>query len=506
MAVLSDVCPFVLIGKISAGFFDEDLESWRNRDSEFRPEFGGPGYDFSVLMEERGGLLPDHFFGRIPEQPFGRGIEQRDEPGLVRCDNRIAGMADQRLLNGQCPVQTILSPLAIGDIGMGADDTERGTVRRSGDDFAPVEDPLVRTVFAPHPVLVHVDRSLAAEMPLDIGHSAGEIVGMDARGPFLQRGADLILGVSQHLLPAIREEDVIGVSVPIPDAVPVAGKRIGPPLFRLAQPGLMPMLFRHILDHGEGPDDLTLGVSQRRVGPLARDTAAILSKVVVGAMGGLVSIDQSLPDVFDMGTEFLRDEKRRVASDGVARGVSKDPFGSGIPRCDPEVAIPHDMADRHLVDLLLELPLALFQALLSLMPCSDVLNEGHEVIDGCVIPADGAGRDGGIDDPAIPMDKALVQGVAVDVPGEHSIELRKIRSDVIGMGQLGPGLGNEFVRRIPEDLTQAVVDLDPAFLRRGDGHADQAQFEIAAIAFLALPEGFLKSLLLGDVAGDTEDA
>ena len=69
-------------------------------------------------------------------------------------------------------------------------------------------------------MLVLVDRSLAAEIPLQVLEATRQIVRVNALAPFLQGVADLPLGVAEHRLPPTGEEDPVGLGVPIPHTVP----------------------------------------------------------------------------------------------------------------------------------------------------------------------------------------------------------------------------------------------------------------------------------------------
>ena len=179
--------------------------------------------------------LRGKFLPRISED-LAEAIVHLD-PALFEGGDRHADQAQFEVL--AIPLfarpESLFGALAVGDVFVGADHAQGGAVCIPRDDFAPVQNPFVRAVLAAHPVLIEVELGLASEVPLDIGHCERKIVGMDARGPFLQAVADLLRGIAEHVLPAVGEKDLVGDGIPVPDAVTAAFECIGPAFFGLPQ-------------------------------------------------------------------------------------------------------------------------------------------------------------------------------------------------------------------------------------------------------------------------------
>src|SRR6267142_2490313 len=64
------------------------------------------------------------------------------------------------------------------------------------------------------------------------------------------------------------------------------------------------------------------------------------------------------------------------------------------------------------------------------------------------------------------------------------------------MGDLRPGHLQQLAPLIPQDSAQLVVDLETAFVGRGNRHADQPQLEVTSKALLACAQGFFRPLEL----------
>ena len=66
-----------------------------------------------------------------------------------------------------------------------------------------------------------------------------------------------------------------------------------------------------------------------------------------------------------------------------------------------------------------------------------------------------------MDDAAILVDEPLLEGVAVDLASQHSFELVIVRCQVVGVGQISPGLLEKLLPRVAQDAAGFVVDVHP---------------------------------------------
>jgi hypothetical protein len=74
--------------------------------------------------------------------------------------------------------------------------------------------------------------------------------------------------------------------------------------------------------------------------------------------------------------------------------------------------------------------------------------------------------------------------IAVDLAGNDPVELSDISGEVIRMSQLGPSHLQQVAARAAKHLAELIVDLETAFGRGRDRHADQAKLEVAAETLL----------------------
>ena len=134
----------------------------------------------------------------------------------------------------------------------------------------------------------------------------------------------------------------------------------------------------------------------------------------------------------------------------------------------------------------------------------DVLQLGQAVLRRAVRPADHPDREDRVHDPAVLAAEALLQEVAVDLPGQHPGELPVVRLQVLGVRQLGPGHPRELLPGVPQERAEGVVDPHPALGGGGDRHAEERVLEVGAELLLALPQRRLGALPRRDVVEDDE--
>ena len=126
---------------------------------------------------------------------------------------------------------------------------------------------------------------------------------------------------------------------------------------------------------------------------------------------------------------------------------------------------------------------------LGLFALRDVCDERDKVVNRSILPPDAADRNVCVDDGAVAPDEPLLQRVALCFAAHHAAKAGGVGGEVIGMSQLAPGLGKELFAAEAENVTQALVHVDPALGRRGDGHADHPQIEEAMETLLIEFEG-----------------
>ena len=146
---------------------------------------------------------------------------------------------------------------------MRSDHPQGSAVRPAGDHDAAVQNPFVAAVLATDPVFVGVEGSLAREVPVQGLADGGEVVRMNAAFPFPQPVGDLVVGIAEHALPVVREEDLVRDEIPVPDSVADRLQGQPPAFLRFRQPalGLLQTALVAALapgepgDHQRGPKD-----------------------------------------------------------------------------------------------------------------------------------------------------------------------------------------------------------------------------------------------------------
>ncbi len=121
------------------------------------------------------------------------------------------------------------------DVGMGPDEPRRPALGIALDYHAAVEYPEIVAVLVANAVAALVDRGAALDVVSHRGQAGIEVVGMDARLPFIEAVADLVVGVAEHGLPLVGEEDAGAADIPVPDALGGTLEGELPTLFRQRQ-------------------------------------------------------------------------------------------------------------------------------------------------------------------------------------------------------------------------------------------------------------------------------
>ena len=145
------------------------------------------------------------------------------------------GQAGQGVVH-RVVLELLLGVLAVGDVGLAADDAD-GAALRVAHRRPAGEHPAVGAVAVLDPELVLEVVVGAGQVRLERLGDGGAVVLVDAAEPLAGRVAELGLGVAEHLLPARREEEAVRAHVPVPQPVVGAlhGERVA--LLGLGEPG-----------------------------------------------------------------------------------------------------------------------------------------------------------------------------------------------------------------------------------------------------------------------------
>ena len=83
---------------------------------------------------------------------------------------------------------------------------------------------------------------------------------------------------------------------------------------------------------------------------------------------------------------------------------------------------------------------------------------------------------------------AFLHAVSGKIPGQHLTDEVEVGFQVVGVGDVLEGDLEQFPLGVSGDLTEGVVDLEPASLGRHQGHADGGMIEGIAEPILGLAE------------------
>jgi hypothetical protein len=198
-------------------------------------------------------------------------------------------------------LEALLGLLAVGHVGLAADDA-RGATLRVPHGHAAGQHPAVRAVAVLDPVLVLEVLAGTRQVRLERLRERGAVVEMDAAEPLTGRVAELGVRVAEHLLPARREVQAVPAHIPVPQAVVGALHRQRVALLGLGQPrervlvgdrvaegALEPVVVGHVLgDAGLGGRDVGVAVGRvveqqdRRVRGVGEDLLRQLEAAGVG--------------------------------------------------------------------------------------------------------------------------------------------------------------------------------------------------------------------------------
>ena len=158
----------------------------------------------------------------VEEQHGGRG----GRLGALGAADRLVEAVEEQHAVGQpgqgvvhrVVLEALLGLLAVGDVGLAADDAQRAAVLVA-DRHPAREHPAVGAVAVLDPVLVLEVVAGAGQVGVERLGERGAVVLVDAAEPLAGRVAQLGLAVAEHLLPARGEEQAVLAHVPVPQAV-----------------------------------------------------------------------------------------------------------------------------------------------------------------------------------------------------------------------------------------------------------------------------------------------
>ena len=271
-------------------------------------------------MAERGQLLAElivHLAGDAPAFVFlgehqpGEQFRARTVGALALADFGAERLVGARELRGAFAdpdfelfvrtAQQLLGLFALGQIEMGADDAHHRSARLAPNRKAAREHVDVAAVLVPQPKLRLVGRLAAGHAVVRLV-GARPIVRMHQTLPRADVRFDFVLGIAEHLLPARRIHDRVGLDVPIPDAFPGAGKRQRQPLLAFAQRLLGPFAFGDVEMGADDAHDRSARVPADR--KTAREHVDVVTVLVPESelpFVGLAALRQALAQLVGAG-------------------------------------------------------------------------------------------------------------------------------------------------------------------------------------------------------------
>ncbi len=100
---------------------------------------------------------------------------------------------------------------------------------------------------------------------------------------------------------------------------------------------------------------------------------------------------------------------------------------------------------------------------------------------------------------AVLADVALLHAVRADIAAHHALKLAQIGFQIVRVGNVLEGLGDQFVAAVSDDVAQPLVDPEPRAVEADVRDADGGVLERAAEPRLAFLKRLLRLLLGGDV-------
>jgi hypothetical protein len=132
----------------------------------------------------------------------------------------------------------------------------------------------------------------------------------------------------------------------------------------------------------------------------------------------------------------------------------------------------------------------------------DVLDDGDEVLGGPVRVAHQGHSQVDPEDRAILVEIALLQRVARDLAVQHLAHAREIGVEVVGMGDVLEGLGEQLFARVAELFAEPRVDPQPAPVEADMRDADRGLFKGRPEPRLALAQLGGRARLLARCAAE----
>ena len=244
----------------------------RRPDGRLQPPGDGDQQPVSHLVAER-----------VVDELEAVEVEEQDRRGggrvgaLGAADRLVEPVEEQHAVRqaGERVVQRVvlealLGPLAVGDVGLAADDPQR-SVLRVPDRHPAREHPAVGAVAVLDPVLVLEVVRRAGQVGVERLRERGAVVRVHAPEPLAAGVAELGLRVAEHRLPARGEVQPVLAHVPVPQPVVGALERERVALLGLLQPGERALMGDRVaqraLEHVEARDVLgDAGLGGRDVG------------------------------------------------------------------------------------------------------------------------------------------------------------------------------------------------------------------------------------------------
>ena len=146
------------------------------------------------------------------------------------------------------------------------------------------------------------------------------------------------------------------------------------------------------------------------------------------------------------------------------------------------------------------------QALLDQLALGDVLDLGDEVLGAALAVAHHRHGEHGGDHVPAGVEVAALHLVVADLPGEQAPHVLEVGREVVGVGDLLEGLGEQLLGGVAGDRQQRLVDAHPAALGGEQRHPDGGLLEDELEALLRVAAGLLGVLAGGDITRDRHAA
>ena len=151
------------------------------------------------------------------EQAHAFGVDVEHTTEQVEQQEAVAAAFDDARADFLGLDERFLVPSSLGDVRIGPDHSDRGSVRISGD--APSrQEPADAPITVKHPVLDFVESRFASNVRVGACHHGRNVVWMHEPAPIVEVVADLRVGVAEQLLEEGVDVDLASEQVPVPHA------------------------------------------------------------------------------------------------------------------------------------------------------------------------------------------------------------------------------------------------------------------------------------------------